>query len=52
MRGLFYDGSAITTSRAWDLGITATVSSFGEDGHGELYLTTFDGQVRKIVAGS
>ncbi|RZV43015.1 MAG: hypothetical protein EX267_08875 [Acidimicrobiia bacterium] len=50
VRGLFYDGSDITTSREWDLGITATVSSFGEDGHGELYVTTFDGLVHKIVA--
>lgn len=52
LRGLFYDGDRIVTSRQWDAGIAGTVSSFGEDGNGELYLTTFDGKVSKIVAAS
>jgi hypothetical protein len=50
LRGLFYDGSDIVMSREWDVGITGTVSSFGEDGFGELYVTTFDGKVSKVVA--
>ncbi len=50
LRGFVYDGSDILASREWEVGIAGTVSSFGEDGFGELYITTFDGKVSKIVA--
>jgi glucose/arabinose dehydrogenase len=35
--------------RGWDLGTRGAVSSFGEDARGEVYLTTFDGRVSRIV---
>lgn len=51
LRGFFYDGSQIGESREWSVPITSSVLSFGEDGHGELYVLTVDGTVAKIVAG-
>ncbi|MGI9647782.1 MAG: PQQ-dependent sugar dehydrogenase [Acidimicrobiia bacterium] len=50
LRGFAYDGSEITISGEWEIGANGSVASFGEDGHGELYLLTFDGVVSKIVA--
>lgn len=50
LRGFVYDGGEMTNSGEWSVGATGSVASFGEDGHGELYLLTFDGVVSKIVA--
>ena len=33
------------------LGVSGRVSSFGEDGCGELYLVQYGGEIRKIVPG-
>ena len=50
LRGFVYDGEEMTNSGEWEVGATGSVASFGEDGHGELYMLTFDGVVSKIVA--
>jgi len=54
-------GGFLRGVRAWQSGwidlswpaiqVTGSPSSFGEDGHGELYLTTLDGSVYRIVPG-
>jgi glucose/arabinose dehydrogenase len=52
LRSFRFDGVAIQESKVWtDLGDLGSVSSFGEDSSGELYVLTFDGSVRKIVSG-
>jgi hypothetical protein len=50
LRGFVYDGAEMIDSGEWSVGATGSVASFGEDGHGELYMLTFDGVVSKIVA--
>lgn len=52
LRGFVYDSATgeLTAEGEWDVGITSSVPSFGEDSRGELYVLTFGGVVRKIVA--
>ena len=44
----FQDGAA-TAQRSWDFGSLGSISSFGEDGAGELYITSSNGRIYKIV---
>ncbi|MEO8577266.1 MAG: PQQ-dependent sugar dehydrogenase [Gemmatimonadales bacterium] len=48
---LFQNGVA-TDKRTWDLISVGAVTSFGEDAAGELYLTSANGGVYKIVRGA
>lgn len=51
IRSFVYNGTA-TEKRQWDLGSVGSVTSFGEDSSGELYLTSANGRVYKFVRGS
>lgn len=52
LRSFRYTGSGIVDSKVWaGVGDMGSVSSFGVDSAGEIYVLTLDGQVRKIVAG-
>ena len=44
------NGSAVDY-HTWDVGNTGSVTSFGQDGAGELYFTTINGRVYRIVTG-
>jgi glucose/arabinose dehydrogenase len=48
---LKYDGSTVSEfqSRTAELNAGSTISSFGEDAYGEIYICNLGGQVRKIV---
>ncbi len=52
LRGFRDIGGTVVEERNWslELGELGFVTSFGEDGFGELYVLTLDGLVRKIVA--
>lgn len=47
---LRYDGQVVTEH--CHLGRVPEIASFGQDRHGELYITSFDGRIYKLVAGS
>jgi glucose/arabinose dehydrogenase len=52
VRSFRYTGSAVTELKTWEeLGKVGNVTSFGVDAAGELYITTIDGSVLKVVAG-
>ncbi|MBT8249106.1 MAG: PQQ-dependent sugar dehydrogenase [Acidimicrobiia bacterium] len=53
LRGFRLDNGQVVAERDWTstVGQLASVSSFGEDGFGELYVLSFDGKIRKLVAG-
>lgn len=44
----FQNGTAIN-QRTWDVGSVGSVTSFGEDGSGEVYMTSSNGRVYRIV---
>ncbi len=53
LRGFRLEGGRVVAERDWtdSVGSLSSVSSFGEDGFGELYILSFDGRVRRLVAG-
>ena len=51
VRSFVFNASA-TDKREWNLGSIGSVTSFGEDSGGELYLTSSNGRVYKFVRGS
>ena len=51
VRSFVYTGTA-TDKREWDLGSVGSVTSFGEDAAGELYLTSGNGRVYRFTRGS
>ena len=46
-----FDGTGAVDSKTWSSLATSSLSSFGTDGFGELYVVSFGGTVYKIVAG-
>ena len=51
LRSLAYENGQVTEEKDWEpeLGRLGTVTSFGTDAQGELYVTTFEGDLLKIV---
>lgn len=50
IRSFRYANGAATDARSWDVEKIGSISSFGEDGRGELYVTAHGGRVFRIVA--
>jgi len=51
VRSLTYAGGQVVESQDWpDLSPGGSVTSFGEDGNGELYIMTLDGKLFRVVA--
>lgn len=52
LRGFRLEAGNVVAERDWtdQVGALSSVSSFGEDGFGELYVVSFDGNIRKLVA--
>ncbi len=50
LRSFVYEGGAATDRRTWNIGALSRVSSFGTDGHGELYVVSLTGTVHRIDA--
>ena len=52
LRGFRLESGQVVAERDWtdEVGTLSSVSSFGEDGFGELYVLSFDGNIRKLVA--
>ena len=52
LRGFRLENGQVVAERDWtpDVGTLSSVSSFGEDGFGEVYVISFDGSIRKLVA--
>jgi Glucose / Sorbosone dehydrogenase len=48
LRSFRWDGARAAEQRAWDVGNVGSVTSFGEDAGGELYLTTSAGVVYRL----
>ena len=51
VKSFIYNGAA-TDKREWNLGSVGSLTSFGEDSAGDLYLTSSNGRVYKLVRGS
>jgi glucose/arabinose dehydrogenase len=51
LKSFRYNG-AVTENRTWSIGSVGLVTSFGEDSSGEIYLTSANGRVYKLVRGS
>ena len=51
LRSLSYENGQVTREKDWEpeLGRIGTITSFGTDVSGELYITTFEGDLLKIV---
>jgi len=49
IRSFRWNGTAVTEHREWKGLAGGSVSSFGEDGAGELYLVSHDGRIRRFV---
>src|SRR5688500_6374811 len=52
VKSFLYQNGTATDKRSWDLGSVGSVTSFGEDSSGELYLTSANGSVYKFVRGT
>jgi hypothetical protein len=46
-----YNGGA-SDQRDWNLGSIGNITSFGEDSSGEIYITSSNGRVYKLVRGA
>ncbi|MGH8925211.1 MAG: PQQ-dependent sugar dehydrogenase [Acidimicrobiia bacterium] len=52
LRSFRYTGTGITDSKIWgEVGDMGSVTSFGVDSAGEIYVVTQDGRIRKITPG-
>jgi glucose/arabinose dehydrogenase len=49
LRSFRWDGTRASESREWDVGSLGSVTSFGEDGKGELYVVTHEGRIWKLA---
>ncbi len=52
LRSFRFDGASISDARSWDVGELGNVFSFGEDASGELYITSSNGNVYRLVEAS
>lgn len=52
VKSFLYQSGAATDKRSWDLGSVGSITSFGEDASGELYLTSGNGGLYKFVRGT
>ena len=52
LRSFSYVNGAVTDQHDWPIGRIGSVTSFGEDSAGELYLCTSSGRVYRIVKGA
>lgn len=52
VKSFLYQGGVATDKRSWALGSVGSISSFGEDSSGEIYLTSGNGTVYKFVRGT
>lgn len=50
LRSFRWDGTKATDKREWRVGPLGSVTSFGEDAAGELYVTNTSGQVLRLVS--
>jgi glucose/arabinose dehydrogenase len=51
VRSFKYDNGTAADQREWDVGNVGSVTSFGEDSAGELYMTSSNGRIYKFVRG-
>jgi glucose/arabinose dehydrogenase len=49
LHSFFFDGSTVTLQRDWGVANVGSITSFGEDAAGELYVTSANGHVYRIV---
>ena len=49
LRSFRWDGSRATETREWSVGTLGSVTSFGEDADGELYVLTHEGRIWKLA---
>lgn len=49
LRSFRFDGGAAADQTEWEVGDLGNVTSFGEDGDGELYLLSASGQVLRLI---
>ena len=49
LRSFRWDGSRATETREWSVGTLGSVTSFGEDAEGELYVLTHEGRIWKLA---
>jgi len=52
LRSFRYQNGAAADQRTWDVGSIGSITSFGEDAGGELYMTSSNGRVYRIVRRS
>ena len=52
VKSFLFQSGAATEKRSWDLGSVGSITSFGEDAAGELYLTSSNGGIYKFVRGT
>jgi glucose/arabinose dehydrogenase len=52
LRSFRYQNGAAADRRTWDVGSIGSITSFGEDSGGELYMTSSNGRVYRIVRRS
>ena len=50
LRSFRWDGARASETREWSVGKLGSVTSFGEDHDGELYVLTHEGKIWKLVA--
>jgi len=49
LRSFRWDGTRATETREWSVGTLGSVTSFGEDAEGELYVLTHEGRIWKLA---
>lgn len=52
LKSFRYANGAVADARTWSVGSLGNVTSFGEDAAGELYVTSSNGSVYKLVRGT
>lgn len=52
LKSFRYDNGTAADARTWSVGSLGNITSFGEDASGELYMTSSNGRVYKLVRGT